>query len=221
MANKPWPAGPEVVAVLEEIKEKNHHPRIELAKVALAFVDAKAFVKDRFNWGKARRLSPVSQLWHAKGKVYDYEIILPADGWYQVLQGIQKEAWIDLHLARFRPEMKPTTVEINGKQKPVKDKFGRIEYTDEMKIDEKTGEPIWKCDPLDLHVFADNASRYGVWCEALQDFQAALVESENKQEHLFHKKGIIANADCSFSPNLPPVEEVDDAAAYAYFTKGD
>jgi hypothetical protein len=222
MAKKPWPAGQEVVTLLDHIKHKNHE-RLELAKVAIAFIDAKAFVKGRFNWGKSRKLSPVAKLWHHKDKVYDYEIILPADGWHQVLQGIQREAWIDLHLSRFRPEMIPAFIEENGKKKPVKDDFGRIEYTNEMKLDEETGSPIWLCDPLDLHVFADNAARYGVWCEDLQDFKTALKEGDKDEEVNFFQMGkLTANADVVFTPNLePPVDEMDNAAAYAHFTKGD
>jgi len=212
MASQTWPAPADVVGLMEEVKEQNH-PRLELAKVALAFVDAKAFLKGRFNWGKARKFTPQAKLWHAKDKKYDFEITLPADGWYQVLQGVQKEAWLDLHLSRFRPEMKPVMVEVNGKQKPVKDDFGRIEYTNDMKIDEKTGEPIWCVDPLDLHVFSDNAARYGVWCQDLQDFEAALVESKSKER----QSRFIPNADVVFTPHLPPVE--DEEMPYEYMKK--
>lgn len=209
MANKPWPAGNDVLALLDEVKEKNHHPRIAQAKVALAFVDTKAFVKDRFNWGKASKLSAAAQLLHPKDKVYTFQIILPADGWYQVLQGDQKEAWLDLHLSRFRPEMLPAMIEENGKAKPIKDKFGRIEYTNEIKVDEKTGSPIWHCDPLDLHVFADNASRYGVWCETLQDFKSALdVQQEKNPEENVKPAGAFAN-------HFPP----EDDTPYEYLKK--
>jgi len=212
MANQPWPAAPDVVALMETIKSKNHK-QLDLAKVALAFEDTKVFKKGRFNWGKAKKFTAGAKLWHPKDKKYDFEITLPADGWYQVLQGVQKEAWLDLHLSRFRPEMKPVMLEINGKQKPKKDEWGRIEYSDEMKIDEKTSEPIWVVDPLDLHVFADNASRYGVWCETLQDFKAALAESEQREE----RRAFTPNADVTFSANMPPVD--DEQMPYEYLKK--
>ena len=210
MSIPPWTAGPEVVTILEEVRAKNHNKRLENAKVALCFNDSKPFIKERFNWGKASKFSSLAKLWHAKDKKYDFQILLPADGWYQVLQGEQREAWLDLHLCRFRPEMIPATVEENGKKKVIKDKFGRIEYTDEIRLDEQTGEPIWKVDPLDLHVFAENAKRYGVWCECLQEFKEALGHEK------VHKGKITANAECSFKANVEPDEE---EVPYEYLKK--
>lgn len=196
-----WPAADDVIELMEFIRHKHHH-RLEQAKIAVAFVDAKPFVKGRFNWGKAKKFTTQAKLWHAKDKKYDFEITLPADGWYQVLQGVQKEAWIDLHLCRFRPEMMPVTAEVNGKVKPVKDEFGRIQYTDQVKIDDKTGEPIWCVDPLDLHVLTENASHYGLWCEDLQDFGAAILESQAQQG----EGKIVANAEVAFKSNPVPDE---------------
>ncbi|MEV8810489.1 hypothetical protein AB0066_25520, partial [Klebsiella pneumoniae] len=84
---------------------------------------------------------------------------------------------MDLHLTRFHPEMIPdmeggdedaAPADADGppkkgkKPKPKKDKFGRVIYTNDVKLDEESGEPIWRVDPLDLHVFAKNAARYGL-----------------------------------------------------------
>jgi hypothetical protein len=191
---KPWKADNAVVAILEEVKKK-YHPLLVDANVAVSFNASKPFIKDRFNWGKARKFSCQAKLWH--DKEFDFEIILPTEGWHEVLSGEQREAWLDLHLTRFRPEMVvATAADAKGKMKPVKDKFGRISYTDEVKLDQETGLPIWKVDPLDLHVFSDNARKFGVWCDDFEDFKVAV----NKVKP--HGCGLVAQAECCFIPNI-------------------
>lgn len=238
MAKKPWPAAQEVITLMEQVKAKNH-PLLVDAKVAVAFIDAKPFAKNRFNFGKASKFSSLNQLWQAKDQKYVYQILLPADGWYQVLAGVQLEAWLDLHLTRFHPEMIPDMDgfeqedvpvddeapkgKFKKKVKPKKDKFGRIIYTNDVKLDEESGEPIWRVDPLDLHIFAKNAARYGLWCEDLQNFGEAVGVGEipeGKQPlELFNPKGIIPNSDCSFKVN--DVSSLKDGcdAEYEYCQK--
>lgn len=237
MAKKPWPAADDVIQLMEYVKAKNH-PLLIDANVALAFQDSKPFTKNRFNFGKASKFSTLNQLW--QGKKYIYQILLSADGWYQVLAGDQREAWLDLHLSRFHPEMIP---DMEGgeadqdaadddapkkkgkakKPKPKKDKFGRIVYTNDVKLDEETGEPIWKVDPLDLHTFALNAGRYGLWCEDLQNFGEAVGANDVPELEL--KPGnIIPNADCSFKPFANRLDEIEALgeggdAEYQYYQK--
>lgn len=236
MAKKPWPAAPDVVQLMEHVKAK-HHPLLIDATVALAFIDAKPFTKNRFNWGKASKFSSLNQLWQAKEQKYIYQILLPADGWYQVLAGVQREAWLDLHLTRFHPEMiaafdegpeagegeEAAAKKKKGKPKPKKDKFGRIVYTNDVKLDEETGEPLWKVDPLDLHVFAVNAKRYGLWCEDLQLIGDAVGGAEAPQADLFcNGKGIVPNAECSFKPAQTDLEQLEDGegdGAFQYHQK--
>lgn len=219
MAKKPWPAAPDVVQLMEHVKAK-HHPLLIDATVALAFIDAKPFTKNRFNWGKAGKFSSFNQLWQAKEQKYIYQILLPADGWYQVLAGVQREAWLDLHLTRFHPEMiaafdegpeagEGEEVAAKKKGKPKKDKFGRIVYTNDVKLDEESDEPIWKVDNLDLHVFASNAKRYGLWCEDLQLIGDA-VGNEAPAIDLCTAKGIVPNAECSFKPYHADLEQLED-----------
>jgi hypothetical protein len=238
MAKKPWPASQEVIALMEQVKAKNH-PLLIDAKVAVAFIDAKPFTKNRFNFGKASKFSSLNQLWQAKDQKYVYQILLPADGWYQVLGGMQLEAWLDLHLSRFHPEMIPDMdageVEqdapvdgdvpkgkVNKKAKPKKDKFGRVIYTNDVKLDEETGEPIWQVDNLDLHVFAKNATRYGLWCEDLQNFGDAVAQPDEQQVGLFGATGFIPNSECTFKPNpVNGTQDLEDGgdAEYSYYQK--
>lgn len=239
MAKKPWPAGQEVITLLEHVKAKNH-PLLIDATVAVAFIDSKPFAKNRFNFGKASKFSSLNQLWQAKDQKYIYQILLPADGWYQVLSGVQLEAWLDLHLTRFHPEMIPDMEGADDqndapadedapnkggkakKPKPKKDKFGRVIYTSDVKLDEESGEPIWQVDNLDLHVFAKNAARYGLWCEDLQNFGEAVGAADEQEVEvpgLFGVAGIIPNSDCSFKANdIAGLEDGGDAE-YSYHQK--
>jgi len=181
----PWAADSSVVEIFNNVKKKHHLPRLEEAEIAVAFVDNKPFNKGRFNWGKVRRFQPVDKLWHPDHKRYDFLIMLCSDAWNCVLSGTQREALADLHLARCSVEYEPVKEEMTVKgivkHKIVKDEWGRIEYTQEIKRDKDTGEPKWKILPLDLHVFAENVQRYGVWCEELLNFKEALEEEGGEE----------------------------------------
>jgi hypothetical protein len=180
MAMKPWAADSSVVKLFEDVKLQYHLPRLEEATIAVCFVDQKPFNKGRFNWGKVRRFQPVDKLWHRDDRQYDFLITLSNPAW-DILSGQQKEALADLHLSRCTVEYEPVVEEVTVKgvvkKKIVKDEWGRIEYTQEIKRDKETGEPKWKIFPLDLHVFGDNVARYGVWCEEILSFKEALEDS--------------------------------------------
>jgi hypothetical protein len=224
-------ADTQVVAMLDKIKKQHHSPRLDQAEIAICFSDAKPFVKGRFNWGKTQKFSPLNKMF--QGKKYDFLIILPSDGWYEVLTGKEREAWLDLHLSRCQVEYLPQYEEESGgdagdddgppakKKKPLKDKWGRIEYSTEIRYDEN-GEPMWKVVPLDLWVFAQNARRYGVWCEDVAEIKDAVsgpsvavysppLESSLPADGGFRGR-LVANADYSFSPNPgPAAEDMSDA----------
>jgi hypothetical protein len=108
----------------------------------------------------------------------------------------------------------------NKKPKPKKDKFGRVIYTNDVKLDEETGEPIWQVDNLDLHVFAKNAARYGLWCEDLQNFGDAVgvQEPEDVPVGIFGVGGVIPDSTCSFKANAANLEDGDEAE-YDYYNK--
>lgn len=166
-----WPSDIEAQSIKDKVKETYHHPRLAEANVALSFNDSKPFVGDRFNWGKTSKFSSADRIW--QGKQYDFHISLPADSWHSILNSTQREAWIDLHLSRCQVEYVPVMLEFNGKKKPEKDEWGRVQYTTEVKVDDE-GRPKYKLEPLCLEIFAENASRYKCWIQALLDFKSVL-----------------------------------------------
>lgn len=164
-----WHANNEVQDIVREIKEKSHCPRLEEANIATSFNDGKPFKDGQFNWGRVVKFSPEAKIWHPKDKRYDFHISIPSDSWHSILNGSQRVAWLDLLITRCQVDYVPVFTEENGKQKPVKDEWGRIQYTDEIKRDDE-GVPKWKLHPLDLSVFQSNVSRHGCWLQDLLDF---------------------------------------------------
>jgi len=171
MAVPPWKATQDVNDIIAKVKE-NNHPHLQEAKIAAAFDDSKAFKKDRLNWGKTQRFSNLNKLWQVP-QSFDFLIVIPSDVWIEVLDADQKEAFIDLRLTCCQVEYEPETIVENGKKKVIKDQLGRVKYTKEMKFDDN-GEPKWKVVPLDLWVFTQNVSRYGLWCSELAEFNQAV-----------------------------------------------
>ncbi len=232
MPKCPWLANSAVFDLMEEVKFKYHSPRLELAKVAVCFADSKPFVKGRFNWGKTLKFSPLNKLFQQHNKIYDFLIILSTDAWHEVLTGDEREALLDLHLTRCVAEFLPNFIEENGKKKPIKDKWGRVEYSSDMKLDEE-GNPIWKVLPLDLPVFGANVRRYGIWCEDLATFKEAVdlgLTKEKEGIDFMPQNGfsvnsggggfspgyrgmLIPNADCSFTANYSEEERAAMALA--------
>lgn len=171
MAIPPWKVPVAVQELVQAVKEKNH-PHLATANIAVAFDDSKPFKNEKLNWGKTQRFSNLNKLWQAP-QAFDFCIVIPSDVWHEVLDGSQKEPFLDLHLTRCQVEYEPETYIENGKKKVVKDQLGRVKYTDEMKFDDN-GTPKWKVAPLDLWVFMQNVSRYGLWCQTLMDFNEVL-----------------------------------------------
>jgi hypothetical protein len=159
----PTKAGPQIVAQMKEIKEKNH-PHLEQALIAVEFTETKPYVKDRLNLGKVSKFSKSIKIYLPKDANYDFRLSLPSEVWYGLLKEPQKVAWLDLLLTQCQVEYEPNTVVVNGKKQVVKDEFGRVEYTDVMKCDDE-GIPMWKVVPCDLSVYTKNIKRYGLWFE--------------------------------------------------------
>ena len=151
-----WKAPNEVVAILDDVKQQ-HHARLATAQIACCFDDSKPFLRNKLNLGRVTKFSPLTKLWQANP--YDFCLSIPMDLWHSVLKGSQRAAYLDLQLTRCTVEYKPEEVEENGKKKKVKDEWGRVQYTQEMKTDDE-GNPKWKVAPLDLEVFAANVRRY-------------------------------------------------------------
>lgn len=169
-----WSADQSVFDLVEKVKTKHHLPRLADAGIAVTIKDAKAFVRNRFNWGTTTKFSPAAKV-HLD-KSYDFLITLASDAW-NILSGDQKEALIDLRVSCCQVEYEPEMIEENGKKKPVKDKWGRNVYTNIIKMDEE-GNPKWKAVPLDLHIIQDNVGRYGCWCQDLVDLKSAIKDAD-------------------------------------------
>lgn len=177
MATAISPAGDDVIQVLDDIKRK-HHARIIDASVAVLFKAVKPFTGDgRFNFGQVKKFTPSAKIWHHPNRVYDFEITIPEDSWHVILTPHQREALLDLHLTRCTAEFVPLEVEKNGKRKKAKDQWGRLQFTDQIRLDEATGLPIWKVLPLDIMVLAENARRYGLWHDDLRYLGDAVVHA--------------------------------------------
>lgn len=172
-----WKAPSNVFDLLNTIKEQHHCPRLQTARIAVAFTDAKPFVKDRLNLGKTSKFSPFAQIWQKE--VYDFCIVLPSDLWHTICNDDKRAALLDLHLTRCQVEYVPETVIEGKKKRVVKDDWGRTQYTDEIKCDED-GNPKWYVAPLDLVAFSQNGRRYGMWYEDLASLVDALKLHEGR-----------------------------------------
>ncbi len=180
MAKRPEPAPPEVTEQFERIKKQHHLPRLEHARIAVMFRDEPAFKKGRFNWGSVKKCDPVSQALSGMSNAdeYDFVVIIPEAAWEFCRVSNVTNGYADLFLTRCSVEYEPETKTVPGKagkpgkEKPIKDDWGRVKYTTNPKYDED-GQPKWTALPLDLHTLTDNVGRYGAWCDDFEDFRDA------------------------------------------------
>lgn len=169
-----WIAPDNVISMLNELKTSNHSRLITESGecgVTVVLADVKPFINNRFNWGTVKKFSEFNRLFMPTP--IDFCIVVSSDAWHQILDNDQRKALIDLHLTRIEPEYLPEVNVVNGKKKPVKDEFGRVVYSQELKLDEN-GQVKWKVNPLDLCTFIDNVVRFGCWAEELQNFKEAM-----------------------------------------------
>jgi len=166
-----WKASPDVQELMNAVRNHHHRPRLEYAAVAVCFEDSKPFIRNKLNLGRVIRFSDLARLW--QGQRYDFCLILCSDVWYSLLVDPQREALLDLQLTRCEVEYLPVTKDENGRKKVVKDEWGRVQYTDQMKVND-VGDPVWRVAPLDLPVFAANLRRYGYWFDDLVDLKHAI-----------------------------------------------
>lgn len=169
-----WKAPDDISFFVKQLVEKNH-PRLANATIGVAFDDSKPFTKNKFNWGKVSRFSNFNRLWQFE-KI-DFSIVLSSEVWTNVLNVDQREALLDLHLCCCVVEYVPQTVEEGKKKKVVKDDWGRIQYTNEVKVDDD-GNPKWYTTPFDIAAFAQNVSRYGLWCADFCEIQDLIPKDQ-------------------------------------------
>jgi len=91
----------------------------------------------------------------------------------------QKKACLDHELCHCGVHYEPVKEAVGsgrgGRQrfKVVRDEYGRIQYTNEIKRNEN-GEPKWRLLPHDLEEFRDIVARHGIWDEDIQAFKEVL-----------------------------------------------
>ncbi len=187
MSVLPWKASEEVHTLLNQVKKKNHSPKLDHASIGVAFEESKPFKKNgSLNWGKTLKFSHLNKLWMAP--LYDFCIVIPSDIWHDILSVEQKEPYLDLRLTCCDVEYEPETVMENNKKVVVKDEYGRVTYTNKIKFDDE-GKPKWKVLPLDLHTYSKNVGRYGLWCNDLLDFNKAANNEKNDPSEVYLKTG--------------------------------
>lgn len=156
------------------IQEEYHSPRLDGAKITVAFEDSKPFLNDQLNLGKVVKFNSYNKLWQSQGP-FDFGLILCATVFTSILESdLQKEALIDLLLQRCGVHYVPELIVENGRKKPIKDEYGCVKYTNEIKRDEN-GNPKWKLLPLDLIAFSKNFARYGLWYDSWKEFLTQAV----------------------------------------------
>jgi hypothetical protein len=186
VAKKPTPAGQEVIDLFDRIKKTHHEKRLGEAQIAVLFKEDKVFKKGRFNFGKVKKVSPETQvLLDEKNKGhYDFVVTIPDESWSFMSDRRQREGLVDLYLTMCSVEFEPVMAsdpKKGGKEKPKKDNWGRIEYTDTPKYDED-GNPKWVVLPLDVETLTDNVGRCGTWCDVFRDFESAVADAQNKPQ---------------------------------------
>jgi hypothetical protein len=168
-----------VVDLFREVTEKHHFPRLETAQIGICFTDAKAFRGDQINLGKVSKFTSQNRIWQDVKR--DFCITLCSDVWYQILNDEQREALADLLLTCCDVEYEPVTEVVGNRKKPVKDEWGRVQKTDEIKYDDE-GNPKWRVKPLDLIVFAENARKYDLWLkEVIEGLEPLTVQNDEPE----------------------------------------
>lgn len=180
MSVNPWKAPNEVFDLLNSVKVKYHDSRLADASIVVSFDDSKPFLNNKLNLGKVTKFSPLAKLW--QGQKHDFCICIPMDLWTSVLKVTQREAYLDLQLSRCGVDYLPEEVEENGKKKKIKDNWGRISYTDQIKLDDD-GNPKWKVLPLDLDIFVENIRRYGLWMDTFEELASVCVNKHNETKN--------------------------------------
>lgn len=172
-----WKAPANVLDQMNEVRSQYHLPRLEEAKIAVAFADWKPYTKEGLQWGTVTKFSSSNKIWLEDD--YNFCITLCAEVWHDILIGTEKKcALLDLHLGRCGVEYMPETVMEGKKKIVVKDEFGCTKYTNEIKRDDE-GNPKWMVLNFNLHIASQNARRYGLWCPEYEEFGNACSNISN------------------------------------------
>lgn len=170
-----WRAPQNVYDLFNSVRMQHHLPRLEQARLAITFVETKPFASHQFQWGKVSKFNHFNKLWQTPK--FDFSIVLCSEVWHTLLDAPKREALADLHLTRCDVEYVPQTEIINQKKRVVRDDWGRVQFTDELKLDDE-GNPKWRVKPLDLDTIARNVIRYGVWMQKFIADDTSWLEGE-------------------------------------------
>lgn len=150
-----WMCDSQVYDMAKGLIEK-YHPHLVEAKIALLFSDKRKSSGNRLVLGVCKRVSNDDKVLSG----YDFKIILSAEDWGE-LTSKERQALLDHELSHCDVERVPMMEIVNGKKKPVRDKYGRKLYTEEIQTDDN-GKPKWKIRPHDFENFIKIQERYGL-----------------------------------------------------------
>jgi len=154
-----------------------YHSHLEEAKIVLYACDKN---KNRANKVIIADASKASTKMKASTNA-DFTITVYMTPWSDLNMN-QKKACLDHELCHCGVHYEPVKEAVGGTRggrqrfKVVRDEYGRVQYTNEIKRDEN-GEPKWRLLPHDLEEFRDIVARHGIWDEDIQSFKEVLDRS--------------------------------------------
>ncbi len=154
-----------------------YHSRLEEAKIVLYANDKN---KNRANKIIIAEASKASSKMKASTNA-DFTIMVYMTPWSD-LNMTQKRACLDHELCHCGVHFEPVKEAAGGTRsgrprlKVVRDDYGRVQYTNEIKRNEN-GEPKWRLLPHDLEEFRDIVARHGIWDKDIQSFKEVLDRS--------------------------------------------
>lgn len=168
-----------IYTMMNELIER-YHPHLSESKIIL-YANEKNKLKS--NHVIIASASKASSRLRASTEA-DFTITIHMMPWGDLSES-QKRACLDHELSHCGVHYEPVKEQVgtsrNGRprMKVVRDSYGRIQYTDEIKRDPETGKPKWRLITHDLEEFRDIVDRHGVWDSSLQSFQEVLRRKDN------------------------------------------
>lgn len=166
--------------IMNTMIQKNH-PHLQEAKIILYATDRNRLRANNVVVASASRAP-------AKLKAStdaDFTITIHITPWSDLNQA-QQTACLDHELMHCGVHYEPVKEQVGktrqgkARTKIVRDEYGRVQYTNEIKRDDD-GAPKWRMIPHDLEEFRDIVERHGLWDQSLQEFKKA-IDGETRKE---------------------------------------
>ena len=164
-----WEAPSNIVDIFERVRREHHERRLAKASLWYLVSDGPAVSRNQVVHTKVNRCTKPEKL--ASG--HDFRIVVLAESWSH-LTDAQREVVADEALCRCGVKYVPRMVEINGKEQPLKDEWGRVIHTDQISYDDE-GVPKWVLNPPDAGLFYAVLRRHGEYREAAENVVRALA----------------------------------------------